>query len=771
MTSQGTRWMAPSLARHKPVLLALTAVALGCTIYYIREQFWLTPNLPKVSLRRSNAHRQRSRRHPLSNHVPEFVVERPRYLAAGPWGTVPVSLDFLTDTTANSETYGQHLFLPRTGPGFNIPLHRHRMPTLEDISLILTNPEEARELRRELEEGFLIFYFWRHLPPSPISEEQQAIIIAALEHDGGFSPDQVATALQEHQDNELTRSIERWLDVQEQRQEAGGEAAPLVSQTFAARQAYLSRLAPTASPPDSEADRETEDGLEAGKDGQSLLNLLYRIAEEQARKDGYVHRRVTCDSCNVTPIRGIRYRCANCHDYDLCEQCEAMQIHIKTHLFYKIRVPAPYLGTSRQPEPVWYPGKPTFIVQNLSKDALTWIAKDTGYQVPEVEALWEQFRCLAATEYPEDPSQYYQAIDRRTFDKCFVPNTSIRPSPPNLIYDRIFSFYDQNNDGLIDFEEFIKGLANLTRKNLDERLKRIFQGYDINNDGYVDRKDFLRMFRAYYAANKELTRDIIAGMDDDNSDNTARDIVLGSQPISSAFSGAVPRGERSRAGEGKVMDNFGDHRIDDDRGAIENRDQDVAEPDETLADAAEQAKFGNVQARSTDVCSDCSTIYNDPWPPSLVSRVDVQRVLTTHGIGDVEDFAAATGQVTDPIEQQRIRRYAHERIAAEHEKRHFTRRRAIRDRRQRQSFYLDGESNDCHMATEDPRRGGMGTVTDEDIMRWENFRRIAGSDQDGKMRVALADHIRNLEWPVESAAELVDTIIGLFKLGWYVLLW
>ncbi|KAL2047758.1 hypothetical protein ABVK25_011370 [Lepraria finkii] len=769
MASQSTRWTAPSLARHKPVLLALTVVALGYTVYYIREQFWSTPNPPTGSLHRSNARRQRSRSRPLRHLIADSLREHPRYVVDGPWGTVPVSLDFLTDTTANEETYGQHLFLPHTGPGLLTTLHRHRMPALEDISRQLTNPEEARELRRELEEGFLIFYLWRYLSPSPISEEQRITIIAALENDGGFSPEQIAVVLQQHQDGELTGSVERWLLVQEQRREADDEETPPLPQTSAADQAFLSRLAATASPPDSEhswADRESEDDPEAGKEGQSLLNLLYRIAEEQARKDGYVHRRVTCNSCNITPIRGIRYRCANCYDYDLCEQCEAMQIHSKTHLFYKIRVPAPYLGTSRQPEPVWYPGKPTFVVQNLSKDALTRIAKETGYQVPEVEALWEQFRCLAAAEYPEDPSHYYQAIDRRTFDKCFVPNTSIRPSPPNLVYDRIFSFYDQNNDGLIGFEEFIKGLASLTRKNLDERLKRIFQGYDVNDDGYVDRKDFLRMFRAYYAANKELTRDIVAGMDDDNSDSTARDIVLGSQPISSAFSGAVPRGERSRNGEGKVTSRYGDYEIYDNRGTIENWDQDVAEPEETLADAAEKATFGNVHARSTDVYIDCSAIYSDPWPPALVSRVDVQKSLATHGITDVEGISSPIGLVTDPIEQKRIRRYAHERIATEYQKRQFIRRQAIRNRRRRQLFYLDGENDMDHLDVDDPRHGGMGTVTDEDILRWKNFRRISGTDQDKEMRAALADNVRNLEWPVESATELVDTMIRLFKLGW-----
>ena len=33
------------------------------------------------------------------------------------------------------------------------------------------------------------------------------------------------------------------------------------------------------------------------------------------------HDDVRCDSCNALPIVGVRYKCVNCPDYDLCEIC------------------------------------------------------------------------------------------------------------------------------------------------------------------------------------------------------------------------------------------------------------------------------------------------------------------------------------------------------------------------------------------------------------------------------------------------------------------
>lgn len=55
-----------------------------------------------------------------------------------------------------------------------------------------------------------------------------------------------------------------------------------------------------------------------------------------------VHRAI-CDNCKKY-ITGIRYKCGNCPDYDLCEACEELSanqpgIHPEDHVFLKIRRP------------------------------------------------------------------------------------------------------------------------------------------------------------------------------------------------------------------------------------------------------------------------------------------------------------------------------------------------------------------------------------------------------------------------------------------------
>ena len=46
------------------------------------------------------------------------------------------------------------------------------------------------------------------------------------------------------------------------------------------------------------------------------------------------HPHHTCDGCQVHPIVGARYKCLECPDYDLCEDCQSKNIH--NHKSFKI---------------------------------------------------------------------------------------------------------------------------------------------------------------------------------------------------------------------------------------------------------------------------------------------------------------------------------------------------------------------------------------------------------------------------------------------------
>jgi cytohesin len=66
--------------------------------------------------------------------------------------------------------------------------------------------------------------------------------------------------------------------------------------------------------------------------------LVAHGAELNARDEAQVHENVSCDGCGLSPIRGARWKCSVCADYDLCDVCHSQfhatgQYHTHGHEF------------------------------------------------------------------------------------------------------------------------------------------------------------------------------------------------------------------------------------------------------------------------------------------------------------------------------------------------------------------------------------------------------------------------------------------------------
>lgn len=71
----------------------------------------------------------------------------------------------------------------------------------------------------------------------------------------------------------------------------------------------------------------------------SFLQMFKQhISKREQEQCEQVHNDFVCDGCNVAPIKGVRFMCSVCGNYDLCETCEAKGVH-NQHPLLKIRKP------------------------------------------------------------------------------------------------------------------------------------------------------------------------------------------------------------------------------------------------------------------------------------------------------------------------------------------------------------------------------------------------------------------------------------------------
>jgi len=69
-----------------------------------------------------------------------------------------------------------------------------------------------------------------------------------------------------------------------------------------------------------------------------------------------------------------------------------------------------------------------------------------------------------------------------------------------------FATFDANNDGTIDFDEFILAIAVKGQGSVEDRLAAAFDLYDISGDGQIDQKELTNLITAMYDLVGETNR-------------------------------------------------------------------------------------------------------------------------------------------------------------------------------------------------------------------------------------------------------------------------
>jgi len=117
----------------------------------------------------------------------------------------------------------------------------------------------------------------------------------------------------------------------------------------------------------------------------------------------------------------------------------------------------------------------------------------TKFHKRELKAFWTEYLAI-------DPYFKYgmAGMDYEMFSRM-ISGTFSHWSAGNLIISRLFSFFDKDNNGHVDFWEIIAGLSVMCRGSFEEKSRFTFDLYDIDNQGKLDRANLRRLLMTVYS--------------------------------------------------------------------------------------------------------------------------------------------------------------------------------------------------------------------------------------------------------------------------------